>query len=183
MQSKIPSVLLVDLERDTREALARALRERGWIVSTADRYALAVHLTSGAAPDHLVVEQPLPDGCAFALFSRLRQLNPRLTAVMVTRQPSVPRAVRAIRVGFADYRPKGSARDLDIAALEAALRPSAGPENEPPAPPISLARVEWDHIQSVLTRSRGNVSKAARILGLHRRSLQRRLRREQLAPA
>jgi two-component system response regulator RegA len=170
------SVLVVDSDPRSLAALATLCGSLGWSVRTADRYAAAL---AGAAssPDCLVVAEHLGDGSAFLLFRRLRALNPRLEAVMVTRTPSITQAVQAIRAGFRDYRCVA----VDRACLEGlfdgdAVEPFAGAKEVAPAN-RSLERVQWDHIQSVLTEARGNVSQAARLLGLHRRSLQRKLSR------
>jgi two-component system response regulator RegA len=170
---------LVDGERGAREALARQFEDRGWSVATADGFAEALRSSSVIVPDCLVVERDLADGSGFSLFDRLRAVNPDLSAVMVTRQPSIREAVRAIHAGFCDYRPKSVALDgRDLPDLFGrGLREGARWARDPVETAGSLARIEWNHIQRVLTHSRGNVSEAARVLGLHRRSLQRRLRK------
>lgn len=176
-QTRLPSVLLVDGERGFREAFARQFRDRGWAVATAAGCAQALQSASVVVPDCLVVERDLGDGSGFSLFDRLRAVNPDLSAVMVTGQPSITEAVRAIHAGFRDYGPKSldCSRVLDLFGRE--LREGARPANDPVKTTGSLARVEWNHIQRVLTHSYGNVSEAARVLGLHRRSLQRKLRK------
>jgi two-component system response regulator RegA len=138
---------LVDGERAAREALARQFSEAGWSVATAASRAQAL-ASSVDVPDCLVVDRDLVDGSGFNLFERLRAVNPDLCAVMMTRNPSL-----------------------------GAARPTKDPAKDPVTATSSLARVEWNHIQDVLVHSRGNVSEAARVLGLHRRSLQRKLRR------
>jgi two-component system response regulator RegA len=166
-QTSLPSVLVVDGERHALEALAQQFRDKGWSVATADGCAQALLSSSVVVPDWLVVERDLGDGSAFSLFERLRTVNPDLSAVMVTRQPSIAEAVRAIHAGFFDYRSKS----LDCSGLLDLSEP------HPLNAAGSLARVEWNYIQRVLTHSRGNISEAARVLGLHRRSLQRKLRK------
>jgi two-component system response regulator RegA len=174
---RAPTILLVDGERVAREVLARQFSEGGWSVATAADCAEALRSSSVRVPDCLVVDRELADGSGFTLFQRLQTVNPALSAVMITLQPSIAESVRAIHAGFFDYRPKS----LDCSDLveASAWRPGKGART--PKDPIqttaSLARVEWNHIQRVLTHSHGNVSEAARVLGLHRRSLQRKLRR------
>ena len=135
-----------------------------------------------AAPNYLIVEQKLADGSGFDLLARVRAVNPEVAAVVLTRYPSVAAAVHAIRMGFQDYLAK-PIEARRIAALFGAA-PTMG-RNESAAndifesdeEPASLARVEWEHIHTVLLDCGGNISEAARVLGLHRRSLQRKLRR------
>jgi two-component system response regulator RegA len=83
---------------------------------------------------------------------------------------SIPAALRAFRAGAVDFLTKPATADQVVAAL------LAEPAGEPPELPVpSLDQVEWEHIQRVLSDSGGNVSRAARVLGLDRRSLQRKL--------
>jgi two-component system response regulator RegA len=104
-------------------------------------------------------------------------MNPALCAIMMTREPSIAESVRAIHAGFFDYRLKSfDCNDL-VDASAWRLGEGARTPKDPIPTTASLARVEWNHIQRVLTHSHGNVSEAARVLGLHRRSLQRKLRR------
>jgi two-component system response regulator RegA len=178
-QTRPSSVLLVDGERSARDALALRFGAAGWLVATADGCAQALRSSSGIAPDLLVVDRNLCDGSGFSLFEHLRVVNPDLAAVMVTSQPSIADAVRAIRAGFRDYRSKS----LDCSDLPGVFGQGVRETVRLPDHPVavenpgSLARVEWNHIQRVLLQSRGNVTEAARLLGLHRRSLQRKLRR------
>jgi two-component system response regulator RegA len=174
------SILVVDGERAAREVFARRFSDEGWSVATAGDRAQALLSFSANVPHCLVVERDLADGSGFSLFERLRTVNPDLSAVMMTLQPSITEAVRVIRAGFCDYRLKSlDCRDLlDPAAWRfgRAARPAKDPAKMAKMAG-SLAHVEWNHIQEVLTYSHGNVSEAARVLGLHRRSLQRKLRR------
>jgi two-component system response regulator RegA len=176
-QTRAPTILLVDGEPVAREVFARQFSEGGWSVVAAADCAEALQSSSLRVPDCLVVERDLADGSGFSLFQRLRIVNPALCAVMMTREPSIAESVRAIHSGFFDYRLKS----LDCSDLvkASAWRPGKGarPLQDPIPTTASLARVEWNHIQRVLSHSHGNVSEAARVLGLHRRSLQRKLRR------
>jgi two-component system response regulator RegA len=176
------NILIVDDDPCVRESLARWFRDARWSVRTAERCVQAVALAGMAAPSYLIVEQKLADGTGFDLLTRIRPLNPHVNAIVLTRYPSVAAAVHAIRNGFQDYlaKPIGAQR---IAALFGATKAVTGMEGaandvfESGDEPASLARVEWEHIHTVLLDCNGNISEAARVLGLHRRSLQRKLRR------
>ncbi len=174
-------VLLVGQDSSVQDALTDAVRQRGWSARAAHNFAEALRAASVGAPDFLVVEQHLGDGSGLELVRRLRALNPELRAVMVSRAPSIAAAVLAIREGFLDYR----VTPVDGGRLLCAFDGDAGLPFEPEAPEsagtqASLEHVEWTHIQAVLSDVGGNVSRAARVLGLHRRSLQRRLQRTRL---
>jgi two-component system response regulator RegA len=176
--------LIVDDDPCVRTSLAQWFRDARWSVRTAERCVQAAALAGLAAPNYLLVEQRLADGTGFDLLTRVRALNPEVAAIVLTRYPSVAAAVHAIRMGFQDYLAK-PIEARRIAALFGAA-PSAVGRAEGDAAndvfdaddePASLARVEWEHIHTVLLDCRGNISEAARVLGLHRRSLQRKLRR------
>jgi two-component system, response regulator RegA len=171
------TVLIVDDELCVRDALAAWFRRSGWNVRTAERCSQAVGLAVAIVPDHLIVEQDLGDGSGLDLLPRLRAINPAVSGVVISRSPSIAAAVQAIRVGFRDYL----AKPIDLRCLAGLYGPKAlavnVPANDAQREPVSLARVEEDHIHAVLRGCRGNISEAARALGLHRRSLQRKLRR------
>jgi two-component system response regulator RegA len=179
------TLLVVDDDPCASEPMVRWFRELRWNVRVAVSRAQAVDYAVAHLPDFLVVEQRLVDGPGYELLPRLKALNPAVVGVVLTRLPSIAAAVHAIRLGFRDYLAKpiaprrlaclfgvGSPDDADAVNGLAAANDVAVAD-EPP----SLARVEWEHIHSVLLDCRGNISEAARVLGLHRRSLQRKLRR------
>ena len=90
---------------------------------------------------------------------------------MLTGYGSIATAVESVRRGATTYLTKPVDADQNLAAFDGAAGIGAGPA--PRCRP--LARVEWEHIQRVLADCDGNVSQAARLLGIHRRSLQRKL--------
>jgi two-component system response regulator RegA len=175
-----PTILIVDDDSAARDLLARWFQGAGWQVRLADTCAVALGIAAVATPEQGIVEQRLPDGSGIDLLPRLRALSPGMTGVVLTRYPSIAAAVRAIRIGFRDYLAK-PVDWVHLAALFGISPPSAplrAPANDTAAEEArSLARMEWEHIQSVLFNCGGNVSAAARLLRVHRRSLQRKLRR------
>lgn len=178
------SLLIVDDDPCVRESLAQYFRDARWSVRTAGGCAKAAEIAALNVPDCLVAEQRFVDGSAFDLLARVRTLNPSIFAVVLTRAPAIAAAVHAIRVGFRDYLakpvdPRRLASLLGVPVLDEVAKPgtSAANDIEDLDEPASLARVEWEHIHTVLLDCRGNISEAARVLGLHRRSLQRKLRR------
>jgi two-component system response regulator RegA len=177
------SILIVDDDACVRASLAQWFRDARWSVRTAERCVQAVAMAGLSAPNYLIVEQKLADGTGFDLLSKVRAVNPEVAAIVLTRYPSVAAAVHAIRMGFQDYLAK-PIEPRRIAALFGAVpdlgRGEGAAANdvfEADDEPASLARVEWEHIHTVLLDCGGNISEAARVLGLHRRSLQRKLRR------
>lgn len=162
-------ILLVDDDERLRERLALALRDRGHDVRTADGPDTALAALE-AEPSHAVVDLRMLKGPGLPLVRELLERRPQLRIVVLTGYGSIATAVEAIRLGAVDYLTKPAHADMVLAAF-AKKEPLDEVEYEPP----SLARAEWEHIQRVLDDCGGNISEAARRLGVHRRTLQRKL--------
>lgn len=171
-----PSLLIVDDDRVLRERLARAFRERGYDVRTAEDFEQAVAVAASDPPEMALVDLRMPGGSGLDLVRRLRALDDATRVVVLTGYGSIATAIDAVRLGATHYLPK-PADVQDI--IDAFARGDAPPDDPAPisyqAP--SLARAEWEHINRVLADCGGNVSEAARRLGMHRRSLQRKLQK------
>jgi two-component system response regulator RegA len=169
-------VLLVDDDEVFRERLARSLRERSYQVVTAAGRDDALAAARDAAIAYAVIDLRMPDGSGLALLEPLQALAPTARFVMLTGYGSIASAVEALRLGAHDYLSKPVDADEVIAALAGDGAASAG-RGAPPASAPSLARAEWEHIQRVLADCSGNVSEAARRLGITRRTLQLKLKK------
>jgi two-component system, response regulator RegA len=175
-RSEPQSLLLVDDDERFRERLARALMERGLEVRTAAGHDEAVALAREESPELAVVDLRMPGPSGLELVRALLEIDPGTRVLMLTGYGSIATAVEAMRLGAASYLPKPADADEILAAFEKAEAPPlSATEVDLPAP--SLARAEWEHINRVLSDCGGNVSEAARRLGLHRRSLQRKLQK------
>jgi len=167
-------VLVVDDDRVLRERLARAFRDRGFAVRTAADAEEALAAIESEAPDRAVVDLRMPGRSGLDLVREIRERAPEARIVVLTGYGSIASAVEAMRLGATNYLSKPADADDVLTAFEV---PSPAAEEGAPsgveAP--SLARAEWEHINRVLADCDGNVSEAARRLGLHRRSLQRKL--------
>lgn len=170
------TILIVDDDRVLRERLARAFRDRGHEVVTAAGLAEAEAEAVRVRPMRAVVDLRMPDGSGLELVRALRKLDDGIEIVVLTGYGSIATAIEAIRLGATYYLHKpADADDILTAFTRGAAPPLASAEVEHPTP--SLARAEWEHINRVLADCGGNVSAAARRLGLHRRSLQRKLQK------
>jgi two-component system response regulator RegA len=168
-----PSLLVVEDDDDLRQRLVRAFRERGF---DANGVASAAQALSAAheSPEYAVVDLRIGSESGLAVLRMLLEQDPETRVVMLTGYGSIATAVEAMRLGAVNYLTKPADADQIWRALQRTPSESA-PELALPQEPLSLARAEWEHINSVLVSVSGNISEAARRLGLHRRSLQRKL--------
>jgi two-component system response regulator RegA len=172
---ELVSILLVDDDDTFRQRLARALAQRGYDVREADSPATAVALASEESPELALVDLRMPGGSGLELVRDLVRIDPATNVVVLTGYGSIATALEAVRLGATHYLSKPADADEILAAFARKHQsPGDAPLHVPDAVP-SLARIEWEHIQRVLTDCGGNVSQAARLLGVHRRSLQRKL--------
>ncbi len=170
----IRHLLLVDDDDTLRERLARALRERGYQVATAGDGAAALKAAKAELPDAVVLDLKMPGSSGLETLRALHALAPQARLVMLTGYGSIATALEAMRLGAHDYLTKPADADQIVAAL---TRDPEQPHAEPEVEPPSLERLEWEHIQRVLADCGDNISKAAQVLGIHRRSLQRKLQK------
>jgi two-component system response regulator RegA len=168
------SVLVVDDDDVFRTRLGRAFADRGFDVRTAQSAEEALALAEQESPEFAVVDLRMPGASGIDVVRELNAIDPATVVVMLTGYGSIATAVEAIRAGAVHYLSK----PVDIEQILAALTGKAAPSADGEASVPSLARVEWEHIQRVLSDCEGNISRAARLLGLHRRSLQRKLSKD-----
>lgn len=172
-----PSLLLVDDDERLRERLALALWDRGYEVRTAKSAEHAMKVVDAWPPSRAVVDLRMPGASGLELIKMLKTVLPRIEIVVLTGYGSVATAVDAVRLGAIGYVAKPADAEQVLAAFERGeAAPMTEVEEEGWHTP-TLARAEWEHIQSVLTETGNNISEAARRLGLHRRTLQRKLKK------
>ncbi len=167
-------LLLVDDDETFRERLAEAFRLRAFVVSTAWDYESALASAAEQPPEMALVDLNMPGPSGLEVVEQLSARCPGVEIVVLTGYGSVATAVDAVRLGACNYMHKPAHADMILAAFERGRTPPLLPP-EPRYSPPSLARAEWEHIQRAMADCGGNVSKAARMLGLHRRTLQRKL--------
>jgi two-component system response regulator RegA len=169
-----PSILLVDDEEVFRGRLARALRERGLEVVEAGDHAGATAVVAARALTYALVDLRLPSGSGLEIVRTIKRTRPDTSVVVLTGYGSIATALEAVKLGATHYLTKPANVD-DILAGFSPAAPVVAREDVAEHDVPSLDRVEWEHINRVLTDCDGNVSEAARRLGIHRRSLQRKL--------
>lgn len=166
-------ILLVDDDLIYVERLARALRGYDCEVAVATDCAGAQLAAAALRPTSAVVDLRLGTASGLECLKLLREADPDIRIIMLTGYGSIATAIEAVREGAWDYLTKPA----DAEQVLVALRGDPRTRQEPAIHPPSLERAEWEHIQRVLQDNGGNISKTAEALGLHRRSLQRKLQK------
>ncbi len=167
--------LLVDDNDRLRDRMARALRDRGYEVATAGSPAEALDAIETMGADFAVVDLRMPGGSGLDLIAELRARAPHVEVLVLTGYGSIATAVEATRLGAVNYLQKPADVDMVLAAI--ARGRGEAMRGAPAYKPPSLARAEWEHINRVLEDCGGNITAAAKALGLHRRTLQRKLQK------
>ncbi len=171
-----PSILIVDDDDTLRERLARALEERGLDTRTASGPDEATELARRDSPELALLDLNMPEGSGLHLITALKEIDESTKIVVLTGYGSIATALDAVRLGAVHYLQKPADADDVLAAFQRAEDPPSIEPNPGFSAP-TLARAEWEHINRVLSDCAGNVSEAARRLGIHRRSLQRKLKK------
>lgn len=164
------TLLIVDDDLTFRTRLVRAFDERGFEVTGVGSYDDAVAAARAESPELALVDLRLPGASGLDVVKALKAIDETTNIVVFTGYGSIATAVESMRCGATSYLTKPADADQIQAAFDS---PGAGAPARTSVQ--TLARVEWEHIQRVLGDCDGNVSLAARLLGIHRRSLQRKL--------
>lgn len=167
-----PNVLVLEDDPVYGPALCRALERSGLGASLTATVEAAIELAERTEVELAVVDLRLPDGSGIDAVRALVARGARV--VVLTGHGSIPAAVECMRAGAVDFLTK----PVSTEELRAALHRARADPDPPVAPQVgsaTLDEVERRHILDVLDACSGNVSEAARRLGLHRRTLQRKL--------
>lgn len=166
-------ILIVDDDEAFRQALSRAFQRRGLLPLQAGNAAEARQAVQELKPEACVLDLRLGQDSGLRLLPELLALAPDLAIVVLTGYASIATAVEAVKLGARNYLPKPADADEILAALGG----DAGRRVVLETVPMSVDRLEWEHIQKVLAEHDGNISETARSLGMHRRTLQRKLQK------
>lgn len=173
-------LLIVEDDVDFAATLARAMKKRDFDVAVAHDATEAVAVAEDFQPSHAVVDLKLPGESGLKVVARLAARIPAPAIVVLTGYASIATAVEAVRLGARHYLAKPADADEILAAL---LRDQPDAALDVSPEPLSVARLEWEHIQKVLNEHDGNISATARALKMHRRTLQRKLEKNPPKPA
>ena len=168
----IPSLLIVDDDVTFGNVLADALRKRNFNVMLAYNVNDAVIIAEENPPEYAVIDLKMDGASGLTLIPLLKSLDEQARIVILTGYASISTAVEAIKLGACYYLTKPTDADEIVAAFAREVGDITTPVA---ARPMSVNRLEWEHIQKVMSDCGGNISAAARSLGMHRRTLQRKL--------
>ncbi len=175
--SEYPSLFIVDDDKVFCDVLAKAMAKRGFSVTCASTIEDALILAEASTPEYAIVDLKLSSESGLVLVEKLKTLDPGTRIVMLTGYASIATAVEAIKLGATHYL----AKPVDADDIMAAFERTVGESNIPiSANPLSVGRFEWEYIQRILAENDNNVSVTARILNMHRRTLQRKLAKKPL---
>jgi two-component system response regulator RegA len=167
-----PNLLLVDDDETFCSVLKPALEKRNFQVTIANDVNQGIALAEQTDPEYAVIDLRIGYNSGLELVKKLISLDDNTQIVMLTGYSSIATAVEAIKLGAIHYLTKPANTDEIVNALyknegDSSVKISNNP--------ISVKRLEWEHLQNVLMQHDGNISAAARALNMHRRSLQRKL--------
>lgn len=172
-ETTFTKILVCDDDRHFRQRLARSLRTAGYTVFEAEDAHSALNTAADYHPDGVLLDMRMPGEGGLWLIPRLLEVLPDVRIVVLTGFGSIQTALEAVRLGAINYLTK----PITIEKIQAGFFPERqSPQQEAELP--SLAEIEHEYVNRVLAEHDGNVSQAAKVLGVHRRSLQRKLRRE-----
>ncbi|MHB1101040.1 MAG: response regulator transcription factor [Burkholderiales bacterium] len=168
-----PGLLLVDDDETFLSVLSRAMEKRGFSVQCATCVENALFLVQENPPEYAVVDLKMPGDSGLVLIKKLKEIDEATRIVVLTGYASIATAVEAVKLGAIHYLTKPAKADEIAAALQ---RDGEGDVSASVnTNPMSVDRLEWEHIQSILAEHDGNISATARSLNMHRRTLQRKL--------
>ena len=165
--------LIIDDDPSFNAILVRTLERRGFPARGTLDALSALAAAKEMQASRIVLDLNLNGSSGLALIPQLLAINPDCRIVVLTGYASIATAVDAVKLGAV----QSLAKPIEVEAILSALDADDGPDFDLPASdePLSVDRLEWEHIQRVLNENDGNVSATARALKMHRRTLQRKL--------
>jgi two-component system response regulator RegA len=167
-----PRLLLVDDDETFCKVLKSALEKRNYEVLVANDVVHGILLAEQSMPEYAVIDLRIGYDSGLELVKKLISLDDNTQIVMLTGFASIATAVEAIKLGAVHYLTKPANADEILVALN---KNKGDPSVTISENPLSIKRLEWEHLQKILMQYDGNISAAARALNMHRRTLQRKL--------
>ncbi len=166
------TILIIDDNTAFSSILSRALTRRGYKTLIAETTSEAIDLCKQYQPHQAILDLKLKTESGLTLLPKLKEVNAEIQILILTGYSSISTAVEAIKMGAINYLCKPAGVESILAALN---NNNPNPEASIQETTPSVDRLEWEHIQRVLSENNGNISATARTLKMHRRTLQRKL--------
>ncbi|WP_282167318.1 response regulator transcription factor [Shewanella japonica] len=174
-------LLIIEDDQALSSTLARRLTKQGFECAQCDDASEGLLMARQFNPSHILLDMKIAEQNGLTLIKPLRLLLPKVKLVLLTGYASIATAVEAIRLGADNYLAKPVDTQTLMNALNAQIEDEDRAQTEFTEQPLSPKRLEWEHIQQVLVNNNGNISETARVLGMHRRTLQRKLLKKPVA--
>lgn len=171
-------ILLLEDDEVFAGVLSRSLVRRGHEVVQVTSLSGARDIAKKHIFTHAIFDLKLDEETSLPFIPEILALQPAVQILLLTGYASIQTAVQAVKLGAVNYLCKPADTDSILAAL---LNPAADTAMPAPVQPLSVDRLEWEHIQRVLAEHDQNISATARALGMHRRTLQRKLAKKPVA--
>lgn len=175
MKEETKNLLLIDDDVGFCEVLSRALQRKGYTVQDAQSVNEAIEKSKKKNFEYAVVDLRIGQDSGLTMVKELVSTNSAIKIVVLTGYASIATAVEAIKLGAKQYLTKPASVDEIIDGFG---KTEGDEQVEPVANPMSVKRLEWEHLQKVLQENDGNISAAARAMDMHRRTLQRKLQKK-----
>ncbi len=172
------NILILDDDQTFATTLARSFKRRGYTSFAANKIDDAKGIVINNSIDYAVVDLKIDQESGLQFLASLKEHSPQTKALILTGYSSISTTVEAMKLGSVNYLCKPVTTDVIIKALgEEDANPNIPLDNSPP----SVGRLEWEHIQRVLNEHDGNITATANALGMHRRTLQRKLQKRPMS--
>ncbi len=169
-------LLIIEDDVSLATTLARRMTKHNFSCQQVHQADQALHACLQQKPDCILLDMKLASENGLTLIKPIRAALPKVKLVLLTGFASVATAVQAMRLGADDYLAKPVNTQMLLTALD--ITQEAESVLDIDVDTMSAERVEWEHINQVLNSNDGNVSATARQLGMHRRTLQRKLQKK-----
>ena len=164
-------ILTIDDDQVFRERFTKAFQQRGFLTEQAQNKVEALLQVNDFKPDLIVLDLMLGKESGLELIQEILAISPEARILILTGYGTISSTVEAIKLGAINYLTKPVDADTIIAAFLGEVKMDSNSQIPP------LHQVEWDYIQKVINQCQGNITKASKLLGLHRRSLQRKIKK------
>lgn len=167
-------ILIVEDDDELANIMGRSFERRGYEVKIANNFKEVGESLKKFHPSYAVVDLKISQESGLEAIRFLHNFDKAIKIVMLTGYASISTTIEAIKLGACYYLAKPANVDTIIDAFSGEIKPQESKKT-------SIKNLEWEYINQVLSEVNFNISKAARILGMHRRTLARKLNKKKVS--